>query len=85
MDFIVYFYLKRIPTINSIPYFFFFKKALSFEVDRNKQCNLAICLMQMNRITEAKFLLQAVSAASKNRKMDDSFAKSFERASQMLI
>lgn len=41
--------------------------------------------MQMNRITEAKFLLQAVSTATKNRKMDDSFVKSFERASQMLV
>ena len=40
--------------------------------------------MQMDRITEAKFLLQAVSTATKNRKMDDSFTKSFERASQML-
>ncbi|RDX97325.1 Protein POLLENLESS 3, partial [Mucuna pruriens] len=62
-----------------------YRKALSFEVDRNKQCNLAICLMHLNRIKEAKFLLQAVSTATKNRKMDDSFAKSFERASQMLI
>ncbi|XP_057434147.1 protein POLLENLESS 3 [Lotus japonicus] len=62
-----------------------YRKALSFEVDRNKQCNLAICLMQTNRITEAKFLLQAVTTASKHRKMDDSCAKSFERASQMLM
>ncbi|XP_054802371.1 protein POLLENLESS 3-like [Prosopis cineraria] len=61
-----------------------YRKALSFEPDRNKQCNLAICLMQMNNITEAKFLLQAVSAAYKNRKIDDSFAKSYERASQIL-
>ncbi|KAL5157940.1 Protein POLLENLESS 3 [Glycine soja] len=62
-----------------------YRKALSFEVDRNKQCNLAICLIHMNKIKEAKFLLQAVRTATKNRKMDDSFAKSFERASQMLI
>ncbi|CAJ1962984.1 unnamed protein product [Sphenostylis stenocarpa] len=62
-----------------------YRKALSFEVDRNKQCNLAICLMHMNKIKEAKFLLQAVRTATKNRKMDESFAKSFERASQMLI
>ncbi|KAL5097696.1 hypothetical protein RYX36_002023 [Vicia faba] len=61
-----------------------YRKALSFEVDRNKQCNLAICLMQMNKITEARFLLQAVTAATKNRKMDDSFVKSFERATEML-
>ncbi|KAK7332581.1 hypothetical protein VNO80_29334 [Phaseolus coccineus] len=62
-----------------------YRKALSFEVDRNKQCNLAICLMHMNKIKEAKFLLQAVRTATKNRKMDESFAKSFERASQMLV
>ncbi|CAJ2657932.1 unnamed protein product [Trifolium pratense] len=61
-----------------------YRKALSFEVDRNKQCNLAICLMQMNKITEARFLLQAVTTATKNRKMDDSFVKSYERAMQML-
>ncbi|XP_058749427.1 protein POLLENLESS 3-like [Vicia villosa] len=61
-----------------------YRKALSFEVDRNKQCNLAVCLMQMNKITEARFLLQAVTAATKNRKMDDSFVKSFERATEML-
>ncbi|KAI4299719.1 hypothetical protein L6164_033150 [Bauhinia variegata] len=61
-----------------------YRKALSFEPDKNKQCNLAICLMLMNRTTEAKFLLQAVRASCKNRKMDDSFAKSFEHASEML-
>ncbi|KAL2341558.1 hypothetical protein Fmac_009498 [Flemingia macrophylla] len=61
-----------------------YRKALSFEVDRNKQCNLAICLMHLNRVKEARFLLQAVSTATKNRKMDESFVKSFERASQML-
>jgi hypothetical protein len=60
------------------------RKALSFEVDRNKQCNLAICLMQMNKITEARILLQAVTTATKNRKMDDSFVKSYERATQIL-
>ena len=38
----------------------------------------------MNNITEAKFLLQAVSSAYKSRKADDSFAKSYERAYQML-
>jgi len=45
---------------------------------------LAICLMQMNKITEARILLQAVTAATKNRKMDDSFVKSYGRATQML-
>ncbi|KAJ7969134.1 Protein SULFUR DEFICIENCY-INDUCED 1 [Quillaja saponaria] len=61
-----------------------YRKALSLELDKNKQCNLAICLMQMNRITEAKFLLQAVRASSKDAKMDDPFLKSFERANQVL-
>ncbi|KAF2318872.1 hypothetical protein GH714_011333 [Hevea brasiliensis] len=36
------------------------KKALSLEPDKNKRCNLAICLLHMNRIPEAKSLLQAV-------------------------
>jgi hypothetical protein len=38
----------------------------------------------MNKITEARFLLQAVTTATKNKKMDDSFVKSYERATQML-
>ncbi|KAJ4842060.1 hypothetical protein Tsubulata_044121 [Turnera subulata] len=60
----------------------YYRKALSMEPDKNKQCNLAICLMHMNRIPEARSLLQAVEAGSKP--MDDSYAKSFERASEML-
>ncbi|CAI8584614.1 unnamed protein product [Vicia faba] len=59
-------------------------KALSSKVDRNKQFNLTICLMQMNKIPEARFLIHAVTASTKNRKMDDSFVKSYERATQML-
>ncbi|KAB1213621.1 hypothetical protein CJ030_MR5G020292 [Morella rubra] len=61
-----------------------YRKALSLEPDRNKQCNLAICLMHMNRIAEAKSLLQAVRSSSGNRAMDESYAKSYERAFQML-
>jgi hypothetical protein len=38
----------------------------------------------MNKITEARILLQAVTTATKNRKMDDSFVKSYERATQIL-
>jgi hypothetical protein len=57
---------------------------LSLETDRNKQCNLAICLMHMNRIAEAKSLLQAVRSSSGNRQMDESYANSFERALQIL-
>ncbi|KAL9382899.1 hypothetical protein Peur_023222 [Populus x canadensis] len=61
-----------------------YRKALSLEPDQNKQCNLAICLMHMNRIPEAKSLLQTVKALSGSKPMDDSYAKSFERACQIL-
>lgn len=61
-----------------------FRKALSIEPDRNKQCNLAVCLMCMNRLTEAKFLLQVIRASVPEGQMDESYAKSFERASNML-
>ncbi|XP_021888497.1 protein POLLENLESS 3-like [Carica papaya] len=62
----------------------YYRKALSLEVDKNKQCNLAICLMHMNRIAEAKSLLLAVRDSPKKRQMDESCAKSFERAYQIL-
>ncbi|KAL3577384.1 hypothetical protein D5086_022667 [Populus alba] len=61
-----------------------YRKALSLEPDQNKQCNLAICLMHLNRIPEAKSLLQTVKALSGSKPMDDSYAKSFERACQIL-
>lgn len=38
----------------------------------------------MNRIAEAKSLLQAVKSSSGNRQMDESYANSFERALQIL-
>lgn len=60
------------------------RKALSLGVDKNKQCNLAICLMHMNRVTEAKSLLQAVKISAGNRQMDTSYTRSFECAIQML-
>ena len=50
----------------------------------NKQCNLAICLMHTNRIPEAKSLLQAVKALSGKNPMDDSYAKSYDRAYEEL-
>uniref|UniRef100_A0A803KUJ1 Uncharacterized protein n=2 Tax=Chenopodium quinoa TaxID=63459 RepID=A0A803KUJ1_CHEQI len=62
----------------------YYRKALSIEPDRNKQCNLAICLMCMNRIAEAKFLLQVTRASAPEGLMDESYAKSFERASDLL-
>ncbi|XP_022723823.1 protein POLLENLESS 3-like [Durio zibethinus] len=60
-------------------------KALSLEPDKNKQCNLAICLMHMNRISEAKSLLQDVKASSGTQQMDESYSKSYGRALEMLI
>uniref|UniRef100_A0A5B7BJ84 Uncharacterized protein n=1 Tax=Davidia involucrata TaxID=16924 RepID=A0A5B7BJ84_DAVIN len=61
-----------------------YRKALSLEADKNKQCNLAICLMHMNRMTEAKFMLQTIRDSSEDGEMDESYAKSFERAIQTL-
>ncbi|KAJ8758551.1 hypothetical protein K2173_000272 [Erythroxylum novogranatense] len=61
-----------------------YRKALSLEPDKNKQCNLAICLMHMNRFQEAKSLLQLVKVSCGNKGMDESYAKSYERASKML-
>lgn len=61
-----------------------YRKALSFELDRNKQCNLAICLMQLNKLTEAELLLQTVKASYGKGTLDESSHKSFERAAQML-
>ncbi|KAL3833725.1 hypothetical protein ACJIZ3_008461 [Penstemon smallii] len=62
-----------------------YRKALSFESDKNKQCNLAICLMQMNKLTEAKLLLQAIRVSSVNGCIDEPYANSYERAFQMLV
>ncbi|XP_073280934.1 protein SULFUR DEFICIENCY-INDUCED 1-like [Primulina huaijiensis] len=62
-----------------------YRKALSIEPDKNKQCNLAMCLMRMNKLTEAKFLLQATGISSDRGPMDESFVKSYERASKMFV
>ncbi|CDP12570.1 unnamed protein product [Coffea canephora] len=61
-----------------------YRKALSLEPDKNKQCNLAICLIYLNKTAEAKFLLQSVRASCVNEQMDESYGKSFERATQIL-
>ncbi|KAL7089540.1 hypothetical protein ACP275_13G191100 [Erythranthe tilingii] len=60
-----------------------YRKALSFESDKNKQCNLAVCLMHMNKLTEAKLLLQATS--DNNGRIDETHVKSYERAYQILL
>ncbi|KAI8001686.1 Protein POLLENLESS 3 [Camellia lanceoleosa] len=61
-----------------------YRKALSLESDKNKQCNLAICLMHLNRMTEAKILLQSIRPSLIDGQLDESYARSFERATQML-
>ncbi|KZV39537.1 hypothetical protein F511_32705 [Dorcoceras hygrometricum] len=62
-----------------------YRKALSIEPDKNKQCNLAICLMHMDKLTEAKFLLQATGISSDTGHTDEPYVKSYERASEMLV
>ncbi|KAL8228503.1 hypothetical protein R6Q57_016087 [Mikania cordata] len=62
-----------------------YRKALSLEPDKNKRCNLAICLMYLNRMTEAKFLLSTIKDSHRPRDMDEeSYAKSYERALQVM-
>lgn len=40
--------------------------------------------MHMNRMTEAKLLLQTVRDSCGNREMDESYAKAYERAMESL-
>ncbi|CAN8325438.1 unnamed protein product [Cochlearia groenlandica] len=63
-----------------------YRRALCLEPDRNKLCNLAICLMRMGRITEAKSLINDVrdSSAEKSDCGDETFKKSYDRAVEML-
>ncbi|KAI8568523.1 hypothetical protein RHMOL_Rhmol02G0207300 [Rhododendron molle] len=61
-----------------------YRKALSFEADKNKQCNLAICLMHMDRIIEARLLLQTTRASPIDGQSDGSYLKSYARATQVL-
>ncbi|KAF5195737.1 Nuclear transport factor 2a [Thalictrum thalictroides] len=60
------------------------RKALSIVSDKNKQYNLAICLMNRGQIMEAKSLLQTVPPSSTDRELEDPFVKSFDRAYEML-
>ncbi|EOA18869.1 hypothetical protein CARUB_v10007492mg [Capsella rubella] len=60
-------------------------RALYLEKDKNKLCNLAICLMRMGRIPEAKSLLNDVRDSSAEIECgDEPFAKSYERAVEIL-
>ncbi|KAI3862640.1 hypothetical protein MKX03_008277 [Papaver bracteatum] len=61
-----------------------YRKALSIEPDKNKECNLAICLMHKGRIVEARSLLQSVKPSAAERELADSYIKSFDRATGML-
>ncbi|CAH8381567.1 unnamed protein product [Eruca vesicaria subsp. sativa] len=63
----------------------YYRNALSLEPDNNKLCNLAICLMHMDRIQEAKSLIDDVrQSQGKTQWTDEPFYKSFERATEML-
>ncbi|KAK1277343.1 hypothetical protein QJS04_geneDACA023546 [Acorus gramineus] len=61
----------------------YYRKSLSMEPDPNKQCNLAICLLQAGNVTEAKSLLQEIRPST-NISETESFEKSFKRASRLL-
>ncbi|XP_010537572.1 PREDICTED: protein POLLENLESS 3 [Tarenaya hassleriana] len=61
-----------------------YRRALSLEPDKNKMCNLAICLMRMDRLPEARSMLQEVRDCLGSQWRDEPFSKSFERAIEML-
>ncbi|KAL5716162.1 hypothetical protein ACHQM5_017890 [Ranunculus cassubicifolius] len=61
-----------------------YREALSIEPDKNKQCNLAICLMNTGQFTEAKSLLLEVKPSSTERETEDPFIKSFDRANEII-
>ncbi|KAI3894759.1 hypothetical protein MKW92_052237 [Papaver armeniacum] len=62
-----------------------YRKALSIDPDKNKQCNLAICLMQKGKIMEAKSFLETVKPTSvAEGELADSCVKSFDHATDML-
>ncbi|KAG2242990.1 hypothetical protein Bca52824_095158 [Brassica carinata] len=62
-----------------------YRRALCLEPDKNKQCNLAICLMRMGRIPEAKSLIEDVKDSSAESEVgDEPFSKSYDRAVEML-
>ncbi|KAG8086716.1 hypothetical protein GUJ93_ZPchr0010g7729 [Zizania palustris] len=57
-----------------------YRQALAIEADYNKECNLAICLIKMGKVAEAKYLLQAIPENCS----DESHVRSFVRATEML-
>lgn len=54
------------------------------EPDNNNLCNLAICLIRMDRIPEAKSLLEDVRQSLGNQWSNEPLCKSFEQATEML-
>ncbi|KAL1205335.1 Protein POLLENLESS 3 [Cardamine amara subsp. amara] len=63
-----------------------YRRALGLEPDKNKLCNLAICLIHMGQIPEAKSLINDVRGDSSTESDcgDEPFAKSYDRAVEML-
>ncbi|KFK28685.1 hypothetical protein AALP_AA7G033100 [Arabis alpina] len=62
-----------------------YRRALRLEPDKNKLCNLAICLMRMGRIQEAKYLLNDVrESAGDSECGEEPFSKSYDRAVEIL-
>ncbi|KAF7090415.1 hypothetical protein CFC21_093168 [Triticum aestivum] len=57
-----------------------YRQALAIETDYNKECNLAICMMKMGKVAEAKYLLQAIPYNCN----DENHVRSFARATEVL-
>ncbi|KAI3843039.1 hypothetical protein MKX03_018294 [Papaver bracteatum] len=53
-------------------------------LNKNKQCNLANCLMHKGKMTEAKSLLETAKPSVAERELADSYIKSFDLATKML-
>ncbi|EMS61123.1 hypothetical protein TRIUR3_09752 [Triticum urartu] len=72
--------LYRRYTTGSISERAFQRQALAIETDYNKECNLAICLMKLGKVAEAKYLLQAIPYNCN----DENHVRSFARATEVL-
>uniref|UniRef100_A0ACD5WVC6 Uncharacterized protein n=1 Tax=Avena sativa TaxID=4498 RepID=A0ACD5WVC6_AVESA len=57
-----------------------YRQALSIEADYNKECNLAICLMKIGKVAQAKYLLQSIPCNSN----DENHVRSLARATEVL-
>lgn len=57
-----------------------YRQALAIEADYNKECNLAICLMKIGKVAEAKYLLQSIPCNSN----DENHVRSLARATEVL-